>query len=277
MADEKLTNLPSVTPATGDLLYLVDISDTTDSAAGSSKKTTVGDVLALVSGGGTWGSITGTLSSQTDLQSALNAKQPLDSDLTSWAAVTRASGYDTFAATPSSANLAALLTDETGSGAAVFGTGPTLTSPVIAGSASTGILFGGSASTDVLLRKNAAVSGTPNLAVYSGNVGAWAVVSAATFRAGTDGIIWTAGGTGQWAALNDASSAFVGIKGSNLTATALINLGTYTVATLPSASANAGAIAQVTDANSTTNGGTVAGGGSNRVPVFSNGTNWIVK
>jgi hypothetical protein len=32
--------------------------------------------------GGTWGGITGTLSDQTDLQSALDAKQPLDSDLT---------------------------------------------------------------------------------------------------------------------------------------------------------------------------------------------------
>ena len=56
-----------------------------------------------------------------------------------------------------------------------------------------------------------------------------------------------------------------------------LTLGTYTVATLPSASANAGAFAQVTDSNSTTNGNTVAGGGSNRVPVFSNGTNWIIK
>lgn len=33
-------------------------------------------------GGGSWGTITGTLSAQTDLQTALNAKQPLDSDLT---------------------------------------------------------------------------------------------------------------------------------------------------------------------------------------------------
>lgn len=46
--------------------------------------------------------------------------QPLDSDLTSWAGVTRAAGFDTFAATPSSANLRALLTDETGTGAAYF-------------------------------------------------------------------------------------------------------------------------------------------------------------
>jgi hypothetical protein len=38
----------------------------------------------------------------------------------------------TFLATPSSANLAAALTDETGSGAAVFATSPTITTPTIA-------------------------------------------------------------------------------------------------------------------------------------------------
>jgi hypothetical protein len=37
----------------------------------------------------------------------------------------------TFLATPSSANLASALTDETGTGAAVFGTGPTITSPLV--------------------------------------------------------------------------------------------------------------------------------------------------
>ncbi len=61
-----------------------------------------------------------------------------------------------------------------------------------------------------------------------------------------------------------------------LNATALIRLGTYTVATLPSASANPGRIAQVTDSSVTANGSAVAGGGSNRVMVFSNGTNWDV-
>lgn len=53
--------------------------------------------------------------------------QAHDADLDSWAAITRASGYDTFAATPSSANLKALLTDETGSGAVVFADSPSLT------------------------------------------------------------------------------------------------------------------------------------------------------
>ena len=56
------------------------------------------------------------------------AYQPLDTDLSSWALITRASGFDTFVATPSSANLASLVTDETGTGVLVFATGPTFTS-----------------------------------------------------------------------------------------------------------------------------------------------------
>lgn len=54
-------------------------------------------------------------------------KQPLDADLTSWAAVVRAAGFDTFVATPSSANFATLVTGETGSGALVFATSPGFT------------------------------------------------------------------------------------------------------------------------------------------------------
>jgi hypothetical protein len=54
-----------------------------------------------------------------------------DADTISWAGVTRAAGFDAFAATPSSANLAALLTDETGSGSAVFANSPTLVTPAL--------------------------------------------------------------------------------------------------------------------------------------------------
>lgn len=43
-------------------------------------------------GGGIWGSITGTLSDQSDLQSALDGKQPLDSDLTAIAALSPSDG-----------------------------------------------------------------------------------------------------------------------------------------------------------------------------------------
>ena len=44
-----------------------------------------------------------------------------------------ATGVATFLGTSSSANLAAALTDETGSGLAVFGTSPTITTPILAG------------------------------------------------------------------------------------------------------------------------------------------------
>lgn len=57
---------------------------------------------------------------------------------------------------------------------------------------------------------------------------------------------------------------------------ALAFVGTYTVATLPSAAANTGALAQVTDSSVTTNGSAVSGSGSNRVVVFSNGSTWDV-
>jgi hypothetical protein len=50
----------------------------------------------------------------------------------------------------------------------------------------------------------------------------------------------------------------------------------YTVATLPAASAGAGMIAYVTDANATTQNAVVAGSGSNKVLVFSDGTNWRI-
>lgn len=57
--------------------------------------------------------------------------QAYDADLTTWAGVTPAAGVATALATPSSANVAAAVTDETGSGALVFGTSPTLTTPAL--------------------------------------------------------------------------------------------------------------------------------------------------
>lgn len=53
--------------------------------------------------------------------------------------------------------------------------------------------------------------------------------------------------------------------------------GVYTVATLPSASnLGAGARAFVIDSSVSTFGTTVAGGGSGKVPVYSDGTDWKV-
>ena len=61
---------------------------------------------------------------------------------------------------------------------------------------------------------------------------------------------------------------------TNLTASGTVKLGAYTVATLPTPAT--GMTCYVTDANATTFASTVAGGGANVVPVFYNGTNWII-
>jgi hypothetical protein len=50
----------------------------------------------------------------------------------------------------------------------------------------------------------------------------------------------------------------------------------YTVATLPSAATSQYTRAFVTDATATTFNSVVAGGGANKVPVWSDGANWRI-
>jgi hypothetical protein len=63
----------------------------------------------------------------------------------------------------------------------------------------------------------------------------------------------------------------------SVAAFAYLKTKTYTVSTLPSAAGvGAGARAFVTDATATTFLSTVAGGGSNKAPVVSDGANWKI-
>ena len=73
MADTKLTDLTAVTtPATGDKLYLVDVSDTTDSSGGSSRQITWGNLML-----GVTTTELGYLSGVTSaIQTQLNTKAP---------------------------------------------------------------------------------------------------------------------------------------------------------------------------------------------------------
>lgn len=67
------------------------------------------------------------------------------------------------------------------------------------------------------------------------------------------------------------------INGNGVQATGTIRPGSFTVATLPSASAvGDGATARVTDATAATYRSVVAGGGSNKINVVSNGTQWLI-
>jgi hypothetical protein len=98
------------------------------------------------------------------IQTQLDGKQPLDSDLTSWAGVTRASGFDTFVATPSSANLISLITDETGTGTLVFNTAPvfatSITTPSVLATANDSGALGasGTAFADLFLASGAVIN-----------------------------------------------------------------------------------------------------------------------
>lgn len=63
----------------------------------------------------------------------------------------------TFLATPSSANLAAALTDETGSGAAVFGTSPTVNNPTITNYVESVVAIGTVTTTNTIALTNGTV------------------------------------------------------------------------------------------------------------------------
>lgn len=70
MASKKISELTAAGALTG--AELVEVVQ-----GGQNVKSTTQAIANLGGGGGAWGSITGTLSSQTDLQAALDAKQAL--------------------------------------------------------------------------------------------------------------------------------------------------------------------------------------------------------
>jgi len=84
----------------------------------------------------------------------------------------------TFLATPSSANLASAVTDETGSGALVFGTSPTIATPAITTSATVPLVIGGTGTTSTLTLRSTSGVGTTgaDIIFQAGNNGATEVM-----------------------------------------------------------------------------------------------------
>ena len=154
-------------PTVSDNVLIIDNEDTTNPR--STKTATIQSIVNLASGGGggaTWGSITGTLSTQTDLQSALNAKQD-----TLTLTTTGTSG----AATLVGATLNVPQYSGGGGVSSVTGTAPVVssggTTPAISMAAATTSVNGYLTSTDwtTFNNKLTSVSGDP-LPVLSGNL-----------------------------------------------------------------------------------------------------------
>jgi len=149
-------------------------------------------------------------------------------------------------------------------------------------------IFNGGTSTNGFFFYNGA-GGVGNFGIYDITAGADRLViasngdvrigsnaansSSAAFKMVSAGRLLLGGG------LSDDGANNLQINGG-LRTTGAIKRGSYTVATLPSAAtAGAGSTAFVTDSNATISAGlgnTVASGGSNFVPVYSDGTNWKI-
>jgi hypothetical protein len=87
----------------------------------------------------------------------------------------------------------------------------------------------------------------------------------------------TGGNLATAGALSVTGNANVGNLGATASVvTRSLHTGVLAAALPAAAAANAGAIQYVTDASATTIGSVVAGGGANKVMVWSNGTNWKI-
>jgi hypothetical protein len=207
------------------------------------------------------------------------------------------SGVATYLGTPTSANLAAALTDETGTGVAVFGTSPTVATPVLNGlPTGTGVSSAATASTLAARDANANISASSFLAGYATTVTA---AGTTTLTVASPQLQYFTGATTQtvtlpvvstlvlgqsWTVVNNSSGAIaVNSSGANLVlSVAAGNTGIFTVvstsgttaaswsSTYISSGAGTGTVTSVTCGAPLT-GGTITTTGT---CSFPSGTQW---
>jgi hypothetical protein len=184
---------------------------------------TLGSALPIASGG------TGSTSTTfVNLASNVTGTLPIANGGTGITSL--GAGVATWLGTPSSANLASAVTDETGSGNLVFATSPTLTTPIL-GTPSSGTLTsctGLPLTTGVTGTLSVANGGTGASTLTSANVILGAGTSAVTFVApGSNGNVLTSNGS-TWtsAAAAGGVTSLNGQTGA-ITNTSLYAIGSY--------------------------------------------------
>lgn len=152
-----------------------------------------------------------------------------------------ATGISTWLAIPSSANLSAAMTDETGSGSLVFSVTPTITTPIINGTSSgTGVSQTGGPGT--IAQRDGSNNLTANNFLGSGTV-VTAAAGTTTLTVGSSRYQFLTGSTTQTFQLPSATTVTVGTSfwfNNNSTGTMTINngLGSLVASVPPSGMAN---------------------------------------
>ena len=180
-------------------------------------------------------------------------------------------GVATFLGTPSSANLAAAVSDETGSGALVFATSPTLVTPNLGAASATSIAASGT-----VTGSNLSGTNTGDQTTITGNAGSATILQTArningvSFNGSADITVAAAAGTLTGATLASGVTASsltsLGTIGSLVATTADINGGTIDGTTVGATTPSTGAfttLSSTTGATFATSSGNVGIGTTN--------------
>lgn len=201
-------------------IVLTNASGLTSAGVAAATLVTAADTIAANDNDTTWPTTA----------AIIDYAQPLDGDLTSWAGVTRASGFDTWAATPSLANFGSLLTDE--------GTGVITALGVNVGSAGAFVVNGGAL-------------GTPSSGTLTNCTGLPSIVAANEATDTTCFLAFFTAATGELGPKTNTNMTFNSSTGvatfaSTVLTTTDINGGTVDGATIGGASAAAGTFTTLT-------------------------------